>query len=89
MVTDSKTEKEDIKGLPMFDSTNVVNWSKRLKMWLMRRKKKSPGFGQETRTSSTGCHSSCLSGVQAGPGSVVGKKGHVCQFYLRGSAERT
>ena len=36
MVADSKTEKDDMKDLPMFDSTNVVNWSKRLKMWLMR-----------------------------------------------------
>ena len=37
MVADNKGEKDDIKGLPSFDSTNVVNWSKRLKMWLMRK----------------------------------------------------
>ena len=37
MVADSKTGKEDMKGLPMFNWTNVVNWSKWLKMWLMRR----------------------------------------------------
>ena len=37
MVADIKMEKDDVKGLPMFDSTNVVNWSKRLKMWPMRK----------------------------------------------------
>ena len=44
MVEDSKTEKEDMKGLPKFDSTNVVNWSKRLKMWLMRRNRNHLGL---------------------------------------------
>ena len=29
MVANIKTEKDDMKGLPMFDSTNVVNRSKR------------------------------------------------------------
>ena len=36
MIADIKTEKDDMMGLPMFDSTNVANWSKRLKMWLVR-----------------------------------------------------
>ena len=43
-IADIKTEKEDKKGLPMFDSTNVVNWSKRLKMRLMRRNKNHLGW---------------------------------------------
>ena len=38
MVADNNKEQEDMKGLPMFDSVNVVTWSKKLKMWLMRKK---------------------------------------------------
>ena len=37
MVADKEKEKNDIIGLPMFDSTNVVTWSTRLKLWLMRK----------------------------------------------------
>ena len=37
-VADNSTEREDIQGQPMFDSANVVNWAKKLKMWLMRKK---------------------------------------------------
>ena len=46
MVADSKTEKKDMKDLPMFDSTNVVNWSKRLRMWLMRRNRNHLGLDE-------------------------------------------
>ena len=28
-----------MKGTPILDSTNVVTWSKKLKMWLMRKKR--------------------------------------------------
>ena len=35
MVADINKEREGIKGLPMFDSVNVVTWSK---MWLMQKK---------------------------------------------------
>ena len=41
----------------------------------------SPGFGRETRTSSTGSYSSCQSRVQAGPGSMVGKDTCVRSIY--------
>ena len=37
-------EKSDMMGLPMFDSTNVVTWSKRLKMWLMRKRRNPLGL---------------------------------------------
>ena len=37
MVADKEKEKNDMIGLPMFESTNVVTWFKRLKMWLMRK----------------------------------------------------
>ena len=30
-------EKGDMKDPPMFDSSYVVNWLKRLKMWLMQK----------------------------------------------------
>ena len=63
MVADNETEKDDMKCLPMFDLINVVNWSKSLKMWLMR-KKKSPGFEGEAGTSSTGCCGCRQRGVQ-------------------------
>ena len=44
MVADKQQEKEDMKGLPLFDSANVVNWSKKLKMWLMRKKRNHLGL---------------------------------------------
>ena len=31
MVADINLEKDELKGLPIFDTTNVVNWSKWLK----------------------------------------------------------
>ena len=37
MVADMNEEPEDLKGLPMFESVNVVTWWKKLKMWLMRK----------------------------------------------------
>ena len=36
-------EREDMNGLPIFDSVNVVTRSKKLKMWLMLKKRKRPG----------------------------------------------
>ena len=47
MVADSKTEKHDLKGLPIFDSTNVVNCSKRLEIWLMRRNRNHLGLNEK------------------------------------------
>ena len=44
MVADNEKEKSDMMGLPMFDSTNVVTWSKRLKMWLMRKRRNHLGL---------------------------------------------
>ena len=44
MVADTETEKSDMTGLPMFDSTNVVTWSKHLKMWLMRKRRNHLGL---------------------------------------------
>ena len=41
---DYNKEREDIKGLPMFDSANVVTESKKLKMWLMRKKRNHLGL---------------------------------------------
>ena len=43
MIADSNLEKDDLKGLPMFDTNNVDNWSKRLKMWLMRKRRNHLG----------------------------------------------
>ena len=45
MVADNEKEKSDMTGLPMFDSINVVTWSKRLKMWLMRKRRNHLGLG--------------------------------------------
>ena len=39
MVADTQSGKEDLKGLPLINSANTVNWSKRLNMWLMRKKR--------------------------------------------------
>ena len=47
MVADIKGEKDDMKDLPLFDSTNVVNWSKRLKMWLMQKNKNHLGLEEK------------------------------------------
>ena len=47
MVADMEKEKNDMMGLPMFDSTNVITWSKRLKMWLMK-KAESLGLRKQT-----------------------------------------
>ena len=47
MVADTKGEKDDMKGLPLFNSTNVVNWSKWLKMWLMRKNKNHLGLEEK------------------------------------------
>ena len=44
MVADNKAEKDDIKGRPLFDLTNLVNWLKRLKMWLMKKNRNHLGF---------------------------------------------
>ena len=44
MIADKEKERKDMKGLPSFDSANVVNWSKQLKMWLMRRKRNHLGL---------------------------------------------
>ena len=44
MVADNSKELEDIQGQPMFDSANVVNWAKELKMWLMRKKRNHLGL---------------------------------------------
>ena len=44
MVADTEKEKYDTLGLPMFDSTNVVTWFKRLKMWLMRQRRNHLGL---------------------------------------------
>ena len=32
------------KGLPIFESSNVVNWTKKLKMWLMKKKRNHLGL---------------------------------------------
>ena len=45
MVADTKEEKDDMKGLPLFDSTNVVNWSRRL--WLMRKNRNHLGLEEK------------------------------------------
>ena len=44
MVADVKGDKEDMAGLPVFDSSNVVTWAKKLKMWLMRKKRNHLGL---------------------------------------------
>ncbi len=44
MVADKQKEPEDMKGLPTFDKTNVVTWSKKLKMYLMRKKRNHIGL---------------------------------------------
>ena len=44
MVADNSMEREDIQGQPMFDSANVVNWVKKLMMWLMRKKRNHLGL---------------------------------------------
>ena len=44
MVADAKGEKDDMAGLPAFDPSNVVTWAKRLKMWLMRKKRNHLGL---------------------------------------------
>ena len=38
MVADINKEREDMKGLPIFDSANMVTWLKTLKTWLMWKK---------------------------------------------------
>ena len=40
----NKTEKGYMKCLPMFDSTNVVNWSKWYEMWLMKKNRNHLGL---------------------------------------------
>ena len=44
MVADNNLQKDELKGLPMFDTTNVVNLSKLLKMWLMRKRRNHLGL---------------------------------------------
>ena len=44
MVADINKERKDMKGLPIFDSAGVVTWSKKLKMWLMRKKRNHLGL---------------------------------------------
>ena len=39
IVADINKEREDMKGLPILDLANVVTWSKKLKMWLMQKKR--------------------------------------------------
>ena len=47
MVADNNLEKVELKGLPMFDTTNVVNWSL------------ASGIGEQSRkTSNKQCSSS-------------------------------
>ena len=43
-VADNNLEKDELKGLPMFDTSTVVIWPKRLKMWLMRKCKNYLGL---------------------------------------------
>ena len=38
VVADNNKERQDTTGLRIFDSANVVTWSKKLKMWLMQKK---------------------------------------------------
>ena len=44
MVANIILEKDKLKGLPVFDTTNEFNWSKRLKMWLMRKRRNHLGL---------------------------------------------
>ena len=44
MVADKEKEKNDMIGLPMFDSIKVVTWSKLLKIWLMRKRQNHLGL---------------------------------------------
>ena len=44
MVADNSKKREYIQGQPMFDSTKVVNWAKKLKTWLMRKKRNHLGL---------------------------------------------
>ena len=47
MVADTKGEKDDMKGLPLIDSANVVNWSKRLKKRFMRKNRNYLGLEEK------------------------------------------
>ena len=71
--SDKQKEYEDMKGLPMLDSTTVVTWSKKFKWWLMCKKlirlglEKDQNGQQRTRSRE--------SRVESG-------RGHVCECNL-------
>ena len=44
MVANINLEKEELKGLPVFDMTNMVNRSIRLKIWMMRKRRNHQGL---------------------------------------------
>ena len=48
MVADTEKEKNDMMGLPMFDSTNVVTWSKRPEDVVDEKKAESLGLREQT-----------------------------------------
>ena len=47
MVANTQTGNDDLKGLPLSDSANVVNWTKTLKMWFTRKKRNHIGLEEK------------------------------------------
>ena len=76
-VADNNKEPDDMKGLPMLDSVNVVTWPKKLEVWLMRKKRNH--LGLEDRPTRPPYNSSFSEGgIQGCSGHLVREEGHVC-----------
>ena len=89
IVADAQTRKKDLKELPLFDSTNVVNWSNKLKMWLMRKKCNHLFLREKIPQASNQRSCSRARVVSKSTGNLVVSPGCLHQCNLRISVERT
>ena len=47
LLSDTQTRKDNLKGFPLCSLANVVNWTKKMKMWLMRKRRNPLGLEEK------------------------------------------